>query len=352
MLKMRSIERPADIIAKTVPSDALVKNAWYLGAWSDEVSQELFPRRIAGEPLVFYRTVDGTAVALLDRCPHRRFPLSAGKLAGDVLQCGYHGFRFDTDGTCLSVPGQVKVPLSANVRSFPLVEQFGQIWVFPGDPALADKAKIPHVPWTGEWWSSTGHAPLQARASLLIDNLLDLSHETYLHAAGIGSPEVAETPIDVEREGDVLWVRRKMFGVECPPNYAKSSGLSTPIDRSQEIQFFAPGFYVLHVRVAAAGDPGPGHLSKVVYGITPETARTTHNFYGICRNLPRDPNRKPFSGQRNTVREDTEALELLERCIVADPDNVPEVSIVIDRGGLLGRRMIADLVRRETNLSE
>lgn len=347
---MRSIERPADIIAKTAPSDAIVKNAWYLGAWSDEVSQELFPRRIAGEPLVFYRTVDGTAVALLDRCPHRRFPLSAGKLAGDVLQCGYHGFRFDTDGTCLSVPGQVKVPLSANVRSFPLVEQFGQIWVFPGDPALADPAKIPHVPWTGEWWSATGYAPLNARASLLIDNLLDLSHETYLHAAGIGSPEVAETPIEVERDGDELWVRRKMHGVECPPNYAKSSGLSSPIDRSQEIQFFAPGFYVLHVRVAKAGDPGTGHLSKVVYGITPETARTTHNFYGICRDLPRDPNRKPFSGQRNTVREDTEALELLERCIVADPDKVPEVSIGIDRGGLLGRRMIADLVRRESNL--
>ena len=70
---MRLIERPADIIAKTAPSDAIVKNAWYLGAWSDEVSQELFARRIADEPMVFYRTGDGTAAALLDRCPHRRF---------------------------------------------------------------------------------------------------------------------------------------------------------------------------------------------------------------------------------------------------------------------------------------
>jgi phenylpropionate dioxygenase-like ring-hydroxylating dioxygenase large terminal subunit len=344
---MSTIDRPADIIAKTGPSDAIVKNAWYLGAWSDEVTHALFPRRIADEPIVFYRTGDGTAVALADRCPHRKFPLSSGNLEGDVLQCGYHGFRFGTDGTCLSVPGQAKVPLSANVRSYPMVEQFGQIWVFPGDPALADVAKIPHVPWTSEWWSATGCEPLKARASLLIDNLLDLSHETYIHASGIGSPEVAETPIEVERDGDVLWVRRKMFGVECPPNYAKSTGLESPIDRSQEIQFFAPSFYVLHVRIAKAGDTGPGFLSKVVYGITPETARTTHNFYGICRDVPRDPNGKQFSGQKNTVREDTECLELLERWIVGDTDNVPEVSIGIDRGGLLGRRIIADLVRKE-----
>src|ERR1019366_7932003 len=100
----------------------------------------------------------------------------------------------------------------------------------------------------------------------------------------------------------------------------KSSGLTSPIDRWQEIQFFAPSFYVLHVRVAKAGDEGPGMLSKVVYGITPEPAHTTHNFYGICRNLPRDPNNKPFSGQANTVQEDTDALELLERWLVTDPE--------------------------------
>jgi len=344
---MSIIDRPADIIAKVGPSDAIVKNAWYLAAWSDEIAATaLFARRIADEAMVFYRTASGIS-ALADRCPHRKYPLSAGRLeGGDVLQCGYHGFRFDAAGTCLSVPGQSKVPLSANVRAYPCVEQFGQVWVFPGDAALADAAKIPHVPWTTEWWSAVGVEPLNARSSILIDNLLDLSHETYLHA-GIGTPEVAETPIDVQREGDVLWVKRTMNNVECPPNYAKSTGLSSPIDRTQDIQFFAPGFYVLHVRIAQAGDTGKGFLSKVVYGITPETARTTHNFYGICRDIERKTGEKPFSGQKNTVREDTDALELLERWLIADPDNVPEVSIGIDRGGLVGRRMIAEMVRKE-----
>ena len=169
-----------------------------------------------------------------------------------------------------------------------------------------------------------------------------------LHSrVGIGTPEVAETPIEVERDGDVLWVRRKMYGVECPPNYAKSTGLSSPIDRSQEIQFFAPSFYVLHVRIARPAIPVPGLLSKVVYGITPETKRTTHNFYGICRDIPRDPQPRPYSGQRNTVREDTEASSCSNARSSPIPTTFPEVSIGIDRGGLLGRRMIAEMVRRE-----
>lgn len=345
---MSTIDRPADIIAKVGPSDAIVKNAWYLAAWSTEIADgALFPRRIADEPIVFYRTSAGMS-ALADRCPHRKYPLSKGNLNGDVLECGYHGFTFDPAGSCLSVPGQTNVPRSANVRSYPVVEQFGQVWVFPGAAALADTAKIPHVPWTAEWWFAGGVEPLNARSSILIDNLLDLSHETFLHA-GIGTPEVAETPIEVTRDGDMLWVKRTMHGVECPPNYAKSTGLASPIDRGQDIQFFAPSFYVLHVRIAAAGDTGKGHLSKVVYGITPETARTTHNFYGICRDVERTPGETPYTNQKNTVREDTEALELLERWLVADPDNVPEVSIGIDRGGLLGRRMIAEMVRKEAN---
>jgi phenylpropionate dioxygenase-like ring-hydroxylating dioxygenase large terminal subunit len=340
------IDRPADIIAKVGPSDAIVKNAWYLGAWSNEVADgALFARRIADEAMVFYRTSAGIS-ALADRCPHRKYPLSKGNLKGDVLECGYHGFTFDGAGSCLSVPGQANVPRSANARSYPVVEQYGQIWVFPGDAALADTAKIPHAPWTTEWWSAYGVEPLNARSSILIDNLLDLSHETFLHS-GIGTPEVAETPIDVHRDGDVLWVKRTMRGVECPPNYAKSTGLTSPIDRSQDIQFFAPSFYVLHVRIAKPGDDGPGHQSKVIYAITPETARTTHNFYGICRDIPRTPGEAPYTNQINTVREDTDALELLERWLVADPDNVPEVSIGIDRGGLLGRRMIAEMVRKE-----
>ena len=331
------------------PSDAIAMNAWYVAAWSGEVSTALLPRRIAGKALVLFRTQRGVT-ALADRCPHRAFPLSAGRLDGDVLTCSYHGFQFDAGGTCLGVPGQARAPGSANARTYPVVERDGAIWVFPGDSARADAAAIPAHPWLTQWWSALGHETIAARASLLIDNLLDLSHETFLHARGIGTPEVAETPIEVERHGDVLHVSRRMYGVACPPSFQASTGLRSPIDRTQEIQFFPPSFYVLHSRLAPAGDTGHGFHNKVVYGITPETARTSHLFYGVCRELDgrgEIPEAARQSTQSRTVGEDKRALELLEAEIAAEPDAPPEVSIGIDRGGLLGRRMIAELVARE-----
>ena len=40
-------------------------------------------RTLLNEPVVFYRTEEGDVVAMEDRCPHRRLPLSMGKLVGD-----------------------------------------------------------------------------------------------------------------------------------------------------------------------------------------------------------------------------------------------------------------------------
>jgi vanillate O-demethylase monooxygenase subunit len=325
----------------------MIANAWYLAAWSDEVGTATLARRIAGEPMVLARDLAGAAFALHDRCPHRRYPLSEGTFDGETLICGYHGFRFDRHGTCVGVPGQTSVPGSANVRTYPLVEHDGGIWVFPGDPARATETSPPRHPWIVEWPSRHGHAPLKARASLLIDNLLDLSHETFVHATGIGTPEVAETPIEVERDGGTLWVKRRMYGVPCPPNYQLYTGLTGTIDRFQDIEYTPPCLYVLHSRVAEAGDDGRGFHTKIVYGVTPETEHTTHNFYAICREArPPFGDALPPANQKNTVAEDTRALELLERTLAGDPD-APEVSIGIDRGALIGRRMLADLLRAE-----
>ena len=84
---------------------------------------------------------------------------------------------------------------------------------------------------------------LDARYGLLIDNLLDLSHETFLHSGLIGTPEVAESPITttVDDEAAVVHVSRRMEAVECPKFYSGSTGLRSPIDRWQDIEYHAPG---------------------------------------------------------------------------------------------------------------
>jgi phenylpropionate dioxygenase-like ring-hydroxylating dioxygenase large terminal subunit len=173
------------------------RNQRYVAAHSEKIGPGLLARTIMGEPLVFYRDSAGAVTALAGRCVHRRYPLSKGTLVSDRIVCGYHGFTYDRDGQCTAVPAQHRIPRAARVTRYPLVEQDTLAWVWIGDPGKADPGTIPRVPWlTGSGWAVVrGMAPLAARPGLPLDNLMDLSHETYLHDGYIGTAEVAKTPL-------------------------------------------------------------------------------------------------------------------------------------------------------------
>jgi vanillate O-demethylase monooxygenase subunit len=332
------------------------QNHWYVVASSDEVGRELLSRTVCGEHVVLFRTADGEVVALEDRCSHRGFPLSAGNLIDDQVQCGYHGLRFDSCGACVWAPGQDRIPSKADILQRPIVESAPWVFAWMGDPAEVDHDALPDTPWFSDdaWTTVSGMEPLPARYGLLIDNLLDLSHETFLHAGFIGTPEVADTPIATEVDEDraVVRVSRHMESVECPPFYSESTGIQSPIDRWQDIEYHAPGFYLLHVRVAPAGtEPGPGgadpHAAhvKVLYGITPVDEHSTLDFWAVARDFAIDDSGvDAFLAKMNreVVLQDVVALSLIEERL-GDEWNPPEVSFKIDTGGLAARRVLAKL---------
>jgi vanillate O-demethylase monooxygenase subunit len=338
---------------------AFARNQWYVAAYSHEVGRELFGRMILGEPLVLYRTEgDGRAVALADRCVHRRFPLSASRLDGDRIVCGYHGFTYDTTGTCVYVPGQQRIPRTARVASYPLVEQDSLIWVWVGDPALADPGAIPrarHLD-SPDWVTVHGMEPIDADYGLLVDNLLDLSHETYLHGGYIGTPEVAETPIntEVDEGAGIVRVSRRMDDAECPPFYARSTGIEGRITRWQDIEYFAPCLYLLHSRVAPVGvlpepdgsDPNAFH-TEITYAITPSGDGHVYDFWAVSRDFARDDEEvttflRDFN--HTVVMQDVDALNLLQKTLGSERTGYQELSINIDTGGLAARRILARLV--------
>ncbi|MDQ0380713.1 aromatic ring-hydroxylating dioxygenase subunit alpha [Amycolatopsis thermophila] len=333
---------------------AFVRNQWYVAAYGTEVGRGLLARTILGEPIVFYRTTAGDVVALADRCVHRRFPLSESRLDGDRVVCGYHGFTYDPSGTCVSVPGQTRVPRTARVPSYPVAEQDSFVWVWIGDPARADNSLIPRAPWLADpaYTTVRGREPLAARYELLVDNLMDLSHETYLHGGYIGTPEVADTPIttEVDEERRVIYVSRHMADAACPPFYAKSTGIEGRITRWQDIEYHPPCLYLLHSRIAPAGvlpgadgtDPHGFHV-EVVYAITPETEHSTHDFWAVARDFALgDQEVSDFLAENNrtVVLQDVEALDVLERVIQHEPDGYRELSVNIDTGGLAARRIL------------
>ena len=331
-----------------------VRNQWYVAAYGREVGRELFGRTILGEPIVLYRTESGEPVALADRCVHRRYPLSESRLDGDRIVCGYHGFTYDTSGACVFVPGQQRIPRTARVPGYPVVEQDSFIWVFIGDRDKAGATPIPRAPWLSapDYTTVSGMEPLNARYDLLVDNLLDLSHETYLHGGYIGTPEVAETPIttEVDEAGGVIYVSRHMADAACPPFYAKSTGIQGRITRWQDIEYRPPCLYLLHSRIAPVGvlpsadgaDPDACHV-EVVYAITPETEHSTHDFWAVARDFALDD--AAVSGflaenNRTVVLQDVTALNILEQVIQSEPEGYQELSINIDTGGLAARRIL------------
>jgi phenylpropionate dioxygenase-like ring-hydroxylating dioxygenase large terminal subunit len=117
-----------------------LRNAWYTAMWAKDLREKPIPRTILGDDVVLFRGKDGVPAALEDRCCHRAAPLSRGRVR----------------------------------------EKWNVVWIWMGDPAKADEAKITPLPWLDDpdWKVTPGYLHLEANGQLLVDNLLDFSHVT------------------------------------------------------------------------------------------------------------------------------------------------------------------------------
>ena len=203
------------------------KNAWYVACTPDELQGKPLGRQICGEHMVFYRAHEGRVAAVEDFCPHRGAPLSLGYVENGNLVCGYHGLVMGCDGKTVEMPGQRVRGFPCN-KTFAAVERYGFIWVWPGDQALADPALIHHLEWADndQWAYGGGLFHIQCDYRLMIDNLMDLTHETYVHASSIGQKEIDEAPPQTTVDGDQVVTARHMHNVMPPPFWRMALRLS------------------------------------------------------------------------------------------------------------------------------
>jgi phenylpropionate dioxygenase-like ring-hydroxylating dioxygenase large terminal subunit len=270
-----------------------IRNAWYVAAWADEIEAGPLARRICNEPVVLYRDASDKAGALIDMCCHRGAPLHMGRVVEEGLECGYHGLIFNTDGVCVRIPGQDRVPERARVRSFPLVEQDGFLWIWMGDPALADPATIVSWPWhndTINWPHKHTMYPIKAAAMLMVDNLMDLTHLGYVHVSTIGGnpSQHVEAKMETERTPLGLKFTRWMLNSVPPPTYVKAVGFQDRIDRCQRFEFVAPGSVLQWTGAVDAGGYRDGDTSnsklafRLFHGLTPETETSCFYFWSAA----------------------------------------------------------------------
>lgn len=334
------------------------RNAWYAAAWDHEIKRSLFPRTICGQALVLYRQPDDRLVALEDACWHRLLPLSKGHLQPDgSLVCGYHGLVYDARGRCTHMPSQETINPSACVRSYPVVAKHRFVWVWMGDPALADPAKIPDLHWNHDpAWAGDGELiKVACDYRLVVDNLMDLTHETFVHGSSIGNREVAEAPFEVTHGERFATVTRWMEDIDPPPFWARQLGKPGKVDRWQIIRFEAPCTVVIDVGVAPVGTGAPqGDRSQGVNGyvlntITPETATTCHYFWAFARNYRLEEQSLTTElrqGVAGIFREDEIILEAQQKAIDANPGRL-FYNLNIDAGSMWSRRKIDRMIAAE-----
>lgn len=326
-------------------------------AWDADIKHALFPRTICGKHVVMYRKADGSVAALEDACWHRLVPLSKGRLEGDTVVCGYHGLKFNPQGRCTYMPSQETINPSACVRSYPVVERHRFVWLWMGDPVLADPSLVPDMHWNNDpAWAGDGKT-IYAKCDwrLVVDNLMDLTHETYVHGSSIGNEAVAEAPFDVTHGDRTVTVTRWMHGIEPPPFWAAQLGKPGLVDRWQIIRFEAPGTVTIDVGVAPAGTGAPeGDRSQGVNGfvlntMTPETDTTCHYFWAFVRNYRLSEQRLTTEireGVSGIFREDEIILEAQQRAMLENPDRV-FYNLNIDAGAMWSRKLIDRMVAQE-----
>jgi phenylpropionate dioxygenase-like ring-hydroxylating dioxygenase large terminal subunit len=338
-------------------SGAFLRNCWYVAAEAGEVTRTPLARLLLGAPVVMYRREDGMPVALEDRCCHRRAPLSKGRLIGDRLQCGYHGFTFDASGACVAIPGQDRVPANVGVRGYPLVERHGFCWIWMGEARAADPARIPDFSRNTDpnWTTVHDRLPIAAHYQLMVENLIDLSHLAFVHAKTIGTDDT-RTVLRFERGDDFVRVVREPVEVDTAPHNRKQ-GMGPRCRLEKTIHFTPPSHVVIDIRTTevALEKNDPVSLGiTVLNACTPETASSTHYFWASARDYQRDDKQLDAFLYKVTVEafnEDKDMLEAQQRCIALAPD-AASVSVNADGGSVQMRRLMAELIQREQGVAE
>ncbi|WP_193076005.1 aromatic ring-hydroxylating dioxygenase subunit alpha [Pseudomonas sp. FME51] len=344
-----------------------LRNCWYVAAWDYEIAGDnLLARTIINEPLVFYRKAGGGIAALQDRCCHRSAPLSIGRKEGDALRCMYHGLKFDSDGVCIEIPGQDRIPPQACVRSFPVVEQYSWVWVWMGDPAMADPALIPPAMALDapDWIFRSGSIEYEANYQLVNDNLLDFSHLSFVHSDSFGvGPDWAQVRPKVTRLERGVRVQR-WLPKQPVPNHIRDVVEDDSMDLWITYDYLAPGVMVMHSCGLAKGSyehfngEEPSDFKAITHdltcqAITPCTDDTSRYFFSWA------PNRHTRTGAsealadgmiaiaRAAFEEDRQIIEAQARNLKMAPD-AKQVPIVFDNA-LSQLRWVLDKLIQEEN---
>ncbi|WP_298288001.1 aromatic ring-hydroxylating dioxygenase subunit alpha [Novosphingobium sp.] len=330
-------------------------NCWWVAAFSDEVGRDLLGRWLLDTPVLLYRRENGTVAAIEDRCPHRGAPLSLGCLKGDTVQCGYHGFTFDSEGECIQVPSLKAALPAARIRSFAIMEQAPFVWIWLGDPDRIDSVAPPHQPdWLGtsEFAERHGRIDIAANYMLLKENVLDLTHFGYVHASTFKITDWVDPP-RLSSDGETAGYHQSFSSSPLPPVFAEPMGMApgTLYDRENYGSFLTPALQIAAVDLI---EPSNRHITgrfRVIHATTPIDATHMHYFWSVARDHGTDDKAMEALSAITKLgfAEDESMIEAIQALRNRDPRGAtaPEFSVKMDSAGIQARRIVQKWMDRD-----
>lgn len=229
----------------------LIENQWYPVLETREVLCKPVSVERLGIKLVFWRTVEGRAVAQLDRCPHLGASLGKGKVCQNRLVCPFHGFEFDARGQCRHIPAngqEGKIPKGMGVRTFTLREASGLVWLWWGE-AGEDYPPVPFFPELERGWRyGTVTVDWPVHYTRAIENQLDVAHLAFVHRTtiGAGGRSFVDGPyVEADAQGIKVWVTNSR---DLGQSHRSLEELAAAA-RSKEpgLHFLFPGVWLLNI---------------------------------------------------------------------------------------------------------
>ena len=330
-------------------------NCWWVAALGNEVGRTLLGRWLLDMPVVLFRQEDGAVAALEDRCPHGQAPLSLGRLRGDTIECGCHGFCFDPAGHCVRVPSADAAP-AFSAKCYPVREIGPFVWIWGGDPTMIDATPAPpELPWTTDsaFAIRSGRMEISANYMLPKENVLDLTHFGYVHASTF-QIEDWTIPPEASGDGDTVEYRQRFVNKPLAPGYAMALDVppGTPWHREHRGSFLSPALQEGYVDFEDPFRPGRGPSRfRVAHATTP--INQTHMLY--CWVIGRDFATAPeamdhlVGAIRTGFDEDRAVPEAIQAQVARRPRRVSvgERSVKADGAGIQARRIVARWMERD-----
>lgn len=194
----------ADPLSLAGVSVVHLPDQWFIACESKTLRDKPLAVMIQDTPLVVFRDGQGRPATLLDRCPHRNVPLSQGSVASGLLQCGYHGWRFDGEGACRVVPALTSEPDRKARRApcYATTEHDGYVWIYssPDTKPVREPYRFPAV--DGRYTVIRADLDLPGPMFHALENALDVPHTAFLHG-GLFRTAARRNQIDVQVRRDV-----------------------------------------------------------------------------------------------------------------------------------------------------